>query len=331
MSHPVHRLQRLRTTPSMRALVNETAVQPGNLIMPVFIREDITTPQEIASLPGVMQHSLQSLDKEINDIRRLGLNAIILFGIPARKDPSGSEAWNPNGIVQQAIAQIKSRHQEMIVIADCCLCEYTDHGHCGILRNGKLDNDATLEKLSRIAATYAHAGADIIAPSGMMDGMVAAIRKGLDDNGFPLTAIMSYAIKYASAFYGPFREAAGSAAHFSGDRKHHQMAPSQRREAFLEAKYDEEEGADILMIKPAAAYLDIIRDVRDHTALPVAAYHVSGEYAMLKAAAKQGIVSEHEAFTEVLTGIKRAGADLIISYYAKEFCKIKNNKGVTSL
>lgn len=268
-------------------------------------------------MPEVFQLSVdQSLDKEVDRIRSLGIQAVLLFGIPAEKDAVGSENFAENGIVQQALRRLRQRHPDLLLISDLCCCEYTSHGHCGVIRDGSVDNDATLEILSRAAVSHAGAGADIIAPSGMMDGMVAAIRMALDSSGHADQAILSYAVKYASAFYGPFREAAQSAPAF-GDRRQYQMDPANVREAVLEAALDEAEGADLLMVKPALAYLDVVRAVRERTQLPLLAYNVSGEYSMVKAAARQGWIDEGKVVLETLTGMRRAGADAIITYHAK--------------
>ncbi len=269
-------------------------------------------------MPGIFQLSVdEALDREVDRIRSAGIPAVLLFGIPATKDELGSENFAEDGIVQQALRRLRLRHPDLLLISDLCCCEYTTHGHCGVVRDGKVDNDATLEILGRAAVSHAAAGADIIAPSGMMDGMVGAVRSGLDAAGHTDRAILSYAVKYASAFYGPFREAAGSAPAF-GDRQEYQMDPANLREAVLEAGLDEAEGADLLMVKPALAYLDVVRAIRERTQLPLLAYNVSGEYAMVKAAARQGWVDERGIVLEALTGMRRAGADAIISYHAKE-------------
>ncbi len=316
---PHIRHQRLRKTPSTRAMLRETTLNADHLIQPIFIHETLKKPKPIATLPGMSQYPVADAVKEAEACFKAGLHAVLLFGIPEKKDEAGSAAWDPNGGVQQVIRAIKKRVPELVVMADCCLCEYTTHGHCGVLTDdGGLDNDETLDGLAKTAVSYAEAGADWVAPSGMMDGMVAAIRHVLDTHGYPLTAILSYAVKYASAFYGPFRDAAGSDA-FCGERTHHQMQPSQRKEAIAEAEQDALEGADVIMVKPALAYLDIIRDLADRLTIPIAAYHVSGTYSMTKLAAKAGLIDEAAAFHEQLMGIKRAGAQLIISYYAKEF------------
>ncbi len=307
------RLQRLRTSQAWREMLEETTLQVQDLIMPVFIHEGLQQPQEISAMPGISQQSFSSLLTEIESIAATGIKAIILFGIPLKKDSHASEAFNPNGVVQRAIQEIKSIFPELIIIADCCLCEYTDNGHCALSDPAK-----TLLTLQKIAVSYAHSGVDIIAPSGMLDGMVSAIRHGLDSEGFHRISIMSYAVKYASAFYGPFREAAGSLDTFKGNRKHHQMNPAQRREALREAELDCAEGADILMVKPATLYLDIVRDLRNRFDHPLAVYHVSGEYAMLKAAAQRGWIDEMPAIQETLLSMKRAGAHMIITYFAKQ-------------
>ena len=290
---------------------------PSDLIQPLFVVHGARVEREIGSMPDVYQLSVDdTLDREVDRIRALGIQAVLLFGIPAQKDELGSENYAENGIVQQALRRLRARHADLLLISDLCCCEYTSHGHCGVVRNGSVDNDATLEILSRAAVSHAAAGADIIAPSGMMDGMVAAIRTALDGAGHTDQAILSYAVKYASAFYGPFREAAGSAPAF-GDRRQYQMDPANVREAVLEAALDEAEGADLLMVKPALAYLDVVRAVRERTQLPLLAYNVSGEYAMVKAAARQGWIDEGRVVIEALTGMRRAGADAIITYHAK--------------
>lgn len=321
MSFPQLRLQRQRHSAGMRDLVQETHLHVQDLIMPVFIHEGLAAPQPIVSMPGIFQQSLDSLLTEIGLIVEAGIKAVILFGIPKEKDAQGSQAYAQNGVVQQSIRQIKAHFPHLIVIADCCLCEYTQGGHCGVVssvsgKTGGLDTAQTLHTLAQTALSYAEAGVDIVAPSGMMDGMVKAIRQGLDQEGYTQVAILSYAVKYASAFYGPFREAADSS--FKGDRKHHQMNPAQRREALREAALDLEEGADFLMVKPASLYLDIVRELRNTVTAPLAVYHVSGEYALIKAAAEKGWISEKEAVLETLLSMKRAGADLIVTYFAKE-------------
>jgi porphobilinogen synthase len=297
--------------------VREHELSPADLIQPLFVVHGSRIEREISSMPDVFQLSVdQALDKEVDRIRSLGILAVVLFGIPASKDEVGSENFAENGIVQQALRRIRQRHPDLLLISDLCCCEYTSHGHCGVIREGSVDNDATLEILSRAAVSHAGAGADIIAPSGMMDGMVASIRAALDAAGHTDQAILSYAVKYASAFYGPFREAAESTPAF-GDRRQYQMDPANVREAVLEAALDEAEGADLLMVKPALAYLDVVRAVRERTQLPLLAYNVSGEYSMVKAAARLGWIDERKVALEALTGMRRAGADAIISYHAK--------------
>jgi porphobilinogen synthase len=297
--------------------VREHELSAADLIQPLFVVHGSRVEREISSMPDVFQLSVdQALDQEVDRIRSLGILAVLLFGIPASKDDVGSENFAENGIVQQALRRIRQRHPDLLLISDLCCCEYTSHGHCGVVRAGSVDNDATLEILSRAAVSHAGAGADIIAPSGMMDGMVASIRAALDAAGHTDQAILSYAVKYASAFYGPFREAADSAPAF-GDRRQYQMDPANVREALLEAALDEAEGADLLMVKPALAYLDVVRAVRERTQLPLLAYNVSGEYSMVKAAARQGWIDEGKVVLEALTGMRRAGADAIITYHAK--------------
>jgi len=324
-SQIVNRPRRLRATPAIRALVRETELNARDFIYPLFVRHG-TGRSEIRSMPGVYQLSVEESVREAEAAIKSGVNAVILFGIPAEKDPIGLENFADDGIVQQAIRAIKKEIPEMVVVTDVCLCEYTDHGHCGILNtgehvhlpNGFVLNDETLDVLAKVAVSHADCGADIVAPSGMMDGMVAAIREGLDFAGYENLPIMSYSVKYASSFYGPFREAAEGAPK-SGDRKSHQMDSANVREALREAALDVEEGADMLMVKPALAYLDVIRVVKDaYPELPMAAYNVSGEYSMIKAAAQNGWIDEAKATLETLTSIKRAGADLIITYHAVE-------------
>jgi porphobilinogen synthase len=289
-----------------------------HLIAPIFVVHGRDLAREISSMPGVFQLSVDTrLDLEVDRLRHLGVPAVILFGLPAAKDEIGTENFAADGIVQRALRQLRPRYPDLLIVTDVCCCEYTSHGHCGIVKNGTVDNDATLEILGRVAVSHAEAGADVVAPSGMMDGMVRAIRSALDDAGFQDRSVLSYAVKYASAFYGPFREAADSAPAF-GDRRQYQMDPANVREAILEAGLDEAEGADFLMVKPALAYLDVIRAVRERTTLPLVAYNVSGEYAMLKAAARQGWIDERRAVLELLTGMRRAGADAIITYHAKD-------------
>jgi porphobilinogen synthase len=310
----------LRRTPELRRLVQETRLSVEDLICPLFVCPGEGVRREVSSMPGVCTLSIDRLVEEAQQVKRLGIPAVILFGIPERKDEVGSEAYADDGIVQRAIRALKREVPGLIVIADTCLCEYTSHGHCGLVREGEVVNDPTLELLARTAVSQARAGADIIAPSNMMDGCVAAIRSALDDAGFAHVPIMSYAVKYASAFYGPFREAAQSAPQF-GDRRGYQMDPPNAREAVREAHLDVEQGADILMVKPALPYLDIIRLVRERFSVPVAAYQVSGEYAMIKAAARLGWIEEERAVMETLISIKRAGADMILTYFAKDVAR----------
>jgi len=298
-------------------MVRETSLAPDDFVYPMFVVHGRQVRREIKSMPGVYQLSVDQAVAEAREAAGLGIPALMLFGVPAVKDAVGSENFSEQGIVQQAVRAIKEALPELIIVADVCLCEYTDHGHCGIVRDGAIDNDATLEILQSAAVSYARAGADVVAPSGMMDGMVRAIRSALDAEGFVNVSILSYAIKYASAFYGPFREAAEGAPKF-GDRKTHQMDPANAREAMRELALDIEEGADMVIVKPALPYLDVIRRVRDACQLPVAAYNVSGEYAMVKAAAANGWLDERAVVLELLTGIKRAGADLILTYHAKD-------------
>ncbi|ERI11566.1 porphobilinogen synthase [Aneurinibacillus aneurinilyticus ATCC 12856] len=301
----------------MRNLVRETHLHANDFIYPLFVVEGNNVKQEISSMPGVFHYSLDRLEQEVQEVTELGIQSIIVFGVPNEKDACGSEAYAENGIVQQAIRKIKGWSPELVTMADTCLCQYTEHGHCGMIHEGYVDNDSSLELLVKTAVSQAAAGADVIAPSNMMDGFVAAIRHGLDEAGFINTPIMSYAVKYASQFYGPFRDAAHSTPQF-GDRKTYQMDPANRREALREAASDVEEGADMLMVKPAMAYMDIIREVKDNFDLPVAAYNVSGEYSMIKAAAERGWVDEKGITLELLTGLKRAGADMILTYSAKD-------------
>ncbi len=319
MSFPSQRPRRMRRTSALRGLVRETTLTPRDLIAPLFVKEGIAEPAEIPSMPGQVQHTLESVRKEVVEIASRGVPAFMLFGIPARKDREGSEAWNPDGIGQRAVAAVvEELGHDHVVISDLCLDEYTDHGHCGVLTpDGDVDNDATLDRYRRIAVAQAEAGAQMVGPSGMMDGQVAAIRGALDDAGHAHVGIMAYAAKFASAFYGPFRDAAECAPRF-GDRSGYQMDPANADEAVREITADIEEGADVVMVKPALPYLDIIRAAKDLTGFPMAAYHVSGEYAMLKAAARNGWLDERRAALESLTSIRRAGADLILTYYAKE-------------
>lgn len=304
-------------------MVRETSLSPDDFIYPLFVTYGKGIKKEVSSMPGCFQESIDETVKTAKEVHSLGIPAVILFGIPEHKDELGSGAYDDEGIVQKAIRAIKDKVPELYVITDVCLCEYTSHGHCGIVENGDVVNDRTLDLLAKEAVSHARAGADMVAPSDMMDGRVEAIRFALDDEGFEHIPIMSYAAKYASAFYGPFREAAESTPQF-GDRRSYQMDPANRREALREVALDIEEGADIVMVKPALAYLDIISDVRDSFDVPVAAYNVSGEYSLVKAAAKLGCIDEQRIMLEILTSIKRAGADLILTYFAKEAAKILN-------
>jgi len=317
MSDLVHRPRRLRRNGALRAFVRETRIASEDLILPLFACPGNGGRREIPSMPGVHNLSVDEIAREAAAAFDIGVRGVILFGLPESKDEIGSGAYAKKGIVQQAVRAIRNEVPEMIIVADTCLCEYTSHGHCGIVREGDVLNDETLELLARTAVSQAEAGADIIAPSAMMDGQVGAIREALDDAGFDQIAIMSYAVKYSSALYGPFRDAADSAPAF-GDRRAYQMDSANAREALREAELDYNEGADILMVKPATIYLDVLRTLRDRFDLPLAAYHVSGEYAMIKAAAARGWIDEERVMLETLTSIKRAGADIIISYYARE-------------
>ncbi|EDL64668.1 delta-aminolevulinic acid dehydratase [Bacillus sp. SG-1] len=312
-----NRHRRLRQSENLRAMVRENFLRTEDLIYPLFVVEGESVKNPVASMPGVYQISLDYLKAELDELNSLGIHSIILFGVPAEKDELGKSAYDANGIVQQATRLVKEYYPEMVVVADTCLCQYTSHGHCGIVEGGKILNDPTLDLLAKTAVSQAEAGADIIAPSNMMDGFVAAIRKGLDEAGFIDVPVMSYAVKYSSSFYGPFRDAAHSSPKF-GDRRTYQMDPANRREALREAQSDIEEGADFLIVKPALSYLDIIRDVKDEFNVPVVAYNVSGEYSMIKAAAANGWVDEKAMVMEKLTSMKRAGADLIITYAAKD-------------
>ncbi|MEA2171817.1 MAG: porphobilinogen synthase [Solirubrobacteraceae bacterium] len=314
-------MRRLRRTGVLRDLVRETTLAPRHLIYPMFVQANAPVPREpIAAMPGVARLSIDAAVQEAGECAALGIPGVLLFGLPAEKDPEGSGAWDDEGIVQLATRAIKAAHPDLLVIADLCLCEYTSHGHCGILRDGTVANDDTLELLARTAVSQARAGADIVAPSDMMDGRIGRLREALDDHDFADTPIMAYSAKYASAFYGPFREAADSTP-AEGDRRGYQMDPANSDEALREVLLDVEEGADVVMVKPALPYLDIIRRVKERTEMPVAAYNVSGEYAMIKAAAAAGYLDERAAVLETLTGIRRAGADIVITYHAKDVCK----------
>lgn len=316
----MNRTRRLRKTENIRRLVRENRLHIDDLIYPLFIEEGKGIETEIESMPGIKRFSLDTLSKELDEISELGIPAVLLFGIPASKDEIGSETWNEQGIIQRTIKFIKKHYPGLYVITDVCFCEYTSHGHCGIVHDNDVDNDATLANLAKQVVSHARAGADMVAPSGMMDGMIAAIRQALDETGYYKIPVMSYAVKYASAFYGPFRDAADSSPSF-GDRRTYQMDPSNRDEALREATFDDQEGADILMVKPALSYLDIIRDLKNNFDRPIACYNVSGEYAMVKAAAAKGWIDEERVMMESLLSMKRAGADLIITYFAKDVAR----------
>ncbi len=317
MVFPTHRPRRLRRSALMRDLVRETVLTPDDFIYPLFVQEVSDRPEPIESMPGQMRHTIDSLKAEAEAAAEDGVKAVLLFGIPEVKDEDGSQAYADDGIVQRAVRALKHEKLPQVVFCDVCMCEYTSHGHCGRIRDGDVDNDPSLELLARTAVSQARAGADVVAPSDMMDGRVDAIRQALDEKGFEQVAILSYAAKYASAFYGPFREAAGSAPQF-GDRLSYQMDPANVREALKEVEADIDEGADMVMVKPALSYLDVISQVRDMTDLPLAAYNVSGEYAMVEFAAKAGALDRERIIREVLLSIKRAGADLILTYHARE-------------
>lgn len=319
------RHRKLRSSEAMRSLVRETDITVHDLIYPMFVVEGEGIKNEVTSMPGVFQLSIDLLAGEVAELHSLGIKAVMLFGVPKEKDETGTGAYIPEGIVQQATRKIKSAYPEMLVITDTCLCEYTSHGHCGVIAHEEIENDTSLKLLVKTAISQAEAGADIIAPSNMMDGFVIAIRKGLDEAGYTHIPIMSYAVKYASAFYGPFRDAADSTPQF-GDRKTYQMDPANRREALREAASDVKEGADFLIVKPALSYLDIVRDVRNNFNLPVVAYNVSGEYSMVKAAAINGWIDEQQIVMEKLLSMKRAGADLILTYFAKDVAKWLSNE-----
>jgi porphobilinogen synthase len=321
MNFPIYRPRRLRRNERFRNLIRETTLEPKNFIYPLFIGPGRDRAEPISSMPGISQLSVDRAIREAQEVNSLGISAVILFGIPKQKDAFGSEAYAADGIVQQAIYAIKEKIPELLVITDVCLCEYTDHGHCGVVKNGEVDNDSTLELLAKEALSHAQAGADIVAPSDMMDGRVAAVRKMLDDNNFQQTPIMAYAAKYASGFYGPFREAAESTPQF-GDRRSYQMDPANAEEALREVALDIREGADIVMVKPALAYLDIIYRVKEKFGYPLAAYNVSGEYSMIKAAGQNGWIEESRIVMEVLFAIRRAGADMILSYFAKDAARL---------
>ncbi|MBL0174122.1 MAG: porphobilinogen synthase [Ignavibacteria bacterium] len=315
------RTRRTRMTEPLRAMVRETVLTPSDFIYPMFVVPGKGVHKEIKSMPGIHQNSVDEAVKEAREVAKLGIPAIILFGIPAHKDEVGSEAWDPNGMVQQAVRAIKKAVKDLVVITDVCMCEYTSHGHCGIVSGDEIVNDETLELLAREALSHADAGADMVAPSDMMDGRIAVIREILDDHGYVNLPIMSYAAKYSSGYYGPFRDAAESTPKF-GDRRSHQMDPANSNEAIREVELDIDEGADIVMVKPAGPYLDIIRRVKDEFGMPTAAYQVSGEFSMIKAAAKNGWIDHDRVMMESLIGIKRAGADMILTYFAKEAARL---------
>jgi porphobilinogen synthase len=317
---PTTRLRRLRRTDALRRLVRETTLATDDLILPLFVAPGRGVREPIASMPGHYQLSLDELAGEVREVASLGVPAILLFGLPSRKDPLGSEAYDPHGIVQEAIRTVKEHAPGLVVMTDVCLCEYTSHGHCGVVENGQVVNDPSLELLARTAVSHVEAGADLVAPSDMMDGRVGAIRRALDKAGYLETPILAYAAKFASAFYGPFREAADSAPQF-GDRRAYQMDPANAREALREVELDVAEGADLVMVKPALPYLDLVWRVRERFGLPVVAYNVSGEFAMVKAAGQMGWIDERAITLELLTGIRRSGADLIITYFAKDVAR----------
>ncbi|MBT8361470.1 MAG: porphobilinogen synthase [Deltaproteobacteria bacterium] len=321
MVFPEYRPRRLRRNNALRSLIRETNLHTSQLVYPLFMMPGKNVRQEVPSMPGVFRLSIDQLASEAKELLALGINSVILFGLPEHKDAMGSGAHAKNGIIQKAIRELKNKSPGLLVITDVCLCEYTDHGHCGCLIDEEVDNDATLEILAKTAVSHAQAGADIVAPSDMMDGRVAEIRASLDENYFDMIPIMSYAVKYSSAFYGPFRDAADCAPQF-GDRRSYQMDPANSREALREATLDVAEGADFLMVKPAVAYIDIISKLRDEFDLPIAAYHVSGEYAMIKAAAEKGWIDGERVMQETLLSIKRAGADIIITYFAKDMARL---------
>lgn len=325
MVFPEYRPRRMRQNAALRAMIRETRLSASQLVLPVFVMPGKGKREPVASMPGVCRFTVDELVKEARDCLALGVRSLILFGLPEKKDALGSGAYAKNGIVQQAVRALKDKVPELLVITDVCLCEYTDHGHCGCLNGQEVDNDASLELIAKTALSHAQAGADMVAPSDMMDGRIGEIRQTLDEEGLYSVPIMSYAVKYASAFYGPFRDAAESTPQF-GDRRGYQMDPANSREALREATLDVEEGADILMVKPALSYLDVIRMVRDEFDLPVAAYQVSGEYAMIKAAGERGWIDEARVMEESLLSIKRAGADIILTYFAKDMAKLLAEK-----
>ncbi|WP_299001282.1 porphobilinogen synthase [uncultured Tenacibaculum sp.] len=315
------RTRRLRKTENIRRLVRENKLSVDDFIYPLFIEEGTGIETEIPSMPGINRYSLDTISKELDEVVALKIPAVLLFGIPSKKDDEGTETWNDNGIMQQAIRFIKKNYPSLYVITDVCFCEYTSHGHCGVIHDNDVDNDATLVNLAKQTVSHAKAGADMVAPSGMMDGAIAMMREALDNTGFANLPIMGYSVKYASGFYGPFREAVDSVPSF-GDRRTYQMDPSNRDEGLREATFDDEEGADILMVKPALSYLDIIRDLKNNFDRPIACYNVSGEYSMIKAAAEKGWIDGEKVMMESLLSMKRAGADIIITYFAKEAARL---------
>ncbi len=317
----INRTRRLRKTENIRRLVRENKLTIDDLIYPLFIEEGENIETEIVSMPGIKRFSLDTISKELDEVVALDIPAVLLFGIPSEKDDSGSETWNDDGIMQQAVRFIKKNYPDLYVITDVCFCEYTSHGHCGIIHDNDVDNDATLPNIAKQVISHAKVGVDMVAPSGMMDGMIKTIREALDNIGFTNLPIMSYAVKYSSAFYGPFRDAADSAPTF-GDRRTYQMDPANRDEGLREATFDDQEGADILMVKPALSYLDIIRDLKNNFDRPIACYNVSGEYSMIKAAAEKGWIDGEKVMMESLLSMKRAGADIIITYFAKEVARL---------
>lgn len=321
----MNRTRRLRKNHSIRKLIEENNLSINDLIYPIFIEEGENIKKEIVSMPGIYRYSIDCLSKELDEVLSLGIHSILLFGIPSNKEETGKASWDKEGIIQKGIKYIKKNYPDLYIITDVCFCEYTNHGHCGIIENNDVLNDKTLINIQKQALSHVKAGADMVAPSGMMDGTIEHIRSILDKEGFENTPIMGYSVKYSSAYYGPFRDAADSSPSF-GNRKTYQMNPANRREAILEAKYDDVEGADILMVKPALSYLDIIRDLRNNFSKPIACYNVSGEYSMIKAAAQNGWIDEKKIILETLTSMKRAGADIIITYFAKEVAKILQNK-----
>nr|BFF41476.1 porphobilinogen synthase [Tenacibaculum mesophilum] len=317
------RTRRLRKTENIRRLVRENKLSVDDFVYPLFIEEGTGIETEIPSMPRINRYSLDTISKELDEVVALKIPAVLLFGIPSKKDDEGTETWNDNGIMQQAIRFIKKNYPSLYVITDVCFCEYTSHGHCGVIHDNDVDNDATLVNLAKQTVSHAKAGADMVAPSGMMDGAIAMMRESLDNTGFANLPIMGYSVKYASGFYGPFREAVDSAPSF-GDRRTYQMDPSNRDEGLREATFDDEEGADILMVKPALSYLDIIRDLKNNFDRPIACYNVSGEYSMVKAAAEKGWIDGEKVMMESLLSMKRAGADIIITYFAKEAARVLN-------